>query len=111
MMLFAAASMAAEKPAQLWLTTSNKTVLFELQPALPPFQAAPTNTGPVIDVDDRQRFQTMDGFGFALTGGSAMHLIRMQPGARGRIHRHLDGGLGIGRSFRPNELVPIPPLA
>jgi glucosylceramidase len=89
LILLAGASIAAEKPAQLWLTTSNKTILFALQAALPSFQAATTNTGPIIDVDDRQRFQTMDGFGFALTGGSAMHLIRMQPGARAAILREL----------------------
>lgn len=84
--LFTAGSYAAEKPVQLWLTKIDKSALFTLQPNPQSF-GTNASAGAVIDVDDRQRFQTMDGFGFALTGGSAMHLIRMQPAIRaGLLH-------------------------
>ena len=35
-----------------------------------------------IVIDPRQSFQPVDGFGFALTGGSAEMLMRMSPEAR-----------------------------
>ncbi len=42
-------------------------------------------------VNDRQRYQTIDGFGFALTGGSAQLLMRMDPGARQAFLEELVG--------------------
>jgi glucosylceramidase len=79
---------AAETGVQLWLTRSDRSALFALQPA-GPFFGTNSPSGPVIDVDDKQAFQTMDGFGFALTGGSAMHLVRMQPSIRAALLREL----------------------
>ena len=38
-----------------------------------------------ITLDEKQRLQTMDGFGFALTGGSAELLMKMDPPARAAI--------------------------
>lgn len=54
-----------------------------------------------IIVDARQRFQTIDGFGFALTGGSAQHLIAMSAAKRAEILNELFStqGSGIGISY------------
>ena len=47
------------------------------------------NAFPAIDVNDMQQFQSMDGFGFALTGGSAQLLMRMEPGPRADLLKEL----------------------
>jgi glucosylceramidase len=44
-----------------------------------------------IEVDPAQSFQTIDGFGFAVTGGSAVLLMRMDPSHRQAILQELFG--------------------
>jgi len=62
--------------AQLWLTTSDRSALFALQDAHLHF--AKTQDEPsTVEVNDMQQFQPIDGFGFALTGGSAQLLMHM----------------------------------
>ena len=59
------------------------------------------NIGPVINVDDKQTYQPVDGFGFALTGGSAMHIIRMSVESRAKLLHELfaTDGNNIGVSY------------
>jgi glucosylceramidase len=52
--------------ADFWLTNSDKTVLLTKTAII-----AKSTTSPIIEVDTTQRFQTIDGFGYTLTGGSA----------------------------------------
>ena len=56
---------------------------------------------PVINVDDKQTYQSVDGFGFALTGGSAMHIIRMNAESRAKLLHELfaTDGDNIGVSY------------
>jgi len=86
--------------AELWLTNPDKSALFQKQSAPLNFAVA-TNTHPTITVDDTRTYQTMDGFGFTLTGGSAMHLIRLAPAARTALLRELfaTDGTNIGTSY------------
>jgi hypothetical protein len=63
---------------QVWLTTADRTSLFQEQPKGLAFAKAAT-AKIQIDVDDAVRFQQIDGFGFAMTGGSAQLLMRMAP--------------------------------
>ncbi|MBC7934537.1 MAG: glucosylceramidase [Rhizobacter sp.] len=65
----------------LWLTNTDKSLLFEQQKTALHFKKQ-TNSHPVINVDEKQKFQSMDGFGFTLTGGSAMVINRMNPAKR-----------------------------
>jgi len=67
--------------ARLWLTTADRSAVFASQETPLHFSEA-ANTFPTIDVNDMQRFQTIDGFGFALTGGSAQLLMHMDPARR-----------------------------
>ncbi len=53
-----------------WVTSGDKLSLLDEQNDLPFDNIEPV--GSVISVDTSQQFQTIDGFGFALTGGSAM---------------------------------------
>ena len=73
-----------------WITTPDQAQLLRRQPGSLAFAKA-TGPGPVIEVDDRQRFQTMDGFGYCLTGGSAALLHALSAPARARLLRELFG--------------------
>lgn len=90
----------AQKSADLWLTNPDKSVLFQPQKPSLHFSKAQGKDA-VIDVDDKQTFQTIDGFGFALTGGSAQLLMHMEPGKRAAILHELfaDDGNNLGTSY------------
>ncbi|MGB9465722.1 MAG: glycoside hydrolase family 30 beta sandwich domain-containing protein [Candidatus Acidiferrum sp.] len=83
---------------QLWLTNADKSALFELQKPLLRFSKSSSDE-PTIGVKDRQTFQKIDGFGFALTGGSAKHLAHMDAAKRAALLRELfavdDKNIGI----------------
>ncbi|MEO6733176.1 MAG: glycoside hydrolase family 30 beta sandwich domain-containing protein [Ferruginibacter sp.] len=53
-----------------WMTTANKSSLLQKQNLSLVFTSA-SNGNPSIEVDSTQKFQSIDGFGNALTGGSA----------------------------------------
>lgn len=82
----------------LWLTTPDRTSLFARQSAPLRFSKS-EGTGPVIEINDRQKYQSMDGFGLALTGGSAQLLMRMSAPQRAQLLRELfgtgDGDIGV----------------
>ena len=54
-----------------WLTNADKTVLFQQQKNSALTFSSTPNGYPTIDVDTTQTYQTIDGFGYALTGVSA----------------------------------------
>ena len=85
--------------AAFWLTNPDKSALFQAQPALT-WGSSPA-PGPVIEVDDKQTFQSIDGFGYCLTGGSAQLLHAMTPATRAAILRELfaTDGPNIGVSY------------
>ena len=68
----------------VWLTNPDKSSLFAHQQKQLQFDAK-TNNNPVINVDDKQTYQSMVGFGFALTGGSAGHIINMDAQSRSKL--------------------------
>jgi glucosylceramidase len=71
-----------------WLTTPDGSSLFVQQPAKLRF-ASTFSSAPIIDIDDKKKFQSIDGFGYALTGGSAQLLTRMTPAKRDALLREL----------------------
>jgi len=73
---------------QLWLTNADKSSLFEQQKPSLHF-SKPATQDSTIAIDDHQTFQTIDGFGFALTGGSAQHLAHMDPANRAALLKEL----------------------
>ena len=84
----------------VWLTTADRASLFSRQTS-PLHFGTPKDAIPTIDVDDKQTFQSIDGFGFALTGGSAQLLMRMEAQQRSNLLRELFSpeGKGIGVSY------------
>jgi glucosylceramidase len=84
----------------LWLTKGDKSALFQKQNTKFYFSKTAGAT-PVITIDTTQTFQTIDGFGYTLTGGSAQHLSGMSAAARSALLRELfaTDGTNIGVSY------------
>jgi len=67
----------ADSDVGLWLTRADQSALFEQQNVSLQWSAS-SNDQPTITVDTSKSYQTIEGFGFALTGGSA-YLINNLP--------------------------------
>jgi glucosylceramidase len=90
-LLFAALLLPTTSPAQkvaTWLTTPDGSSLFAQQPSKLRLTSG-TPSADIIDVDNKQTFQSIDGFGYALTGGSAQLLMRMTPAKRAALLHEL----------------------
>jgi glucosylceramidase len=59
-----------------WLTTGDQSVLLAKQTTTLSFGSV-ANSNSNVDVDSSQAFQTLDGFGYSLTGGSAYVINRL----------------------------------
>lgn len=84
-----------------WITTPDRSQLLARQAECIAFADHTDHWHVPIIVDERQAFQPVDGFGFALTGGSAEHLQNMSAPVRRKVLRELFGnGTGeIGISY------------
>lgn len=69
------------------MTTPDEKSLLQRQPAIG-FTKESTNL-PTITIDTAETFQTMDGFGFTLTSGSATLINRMSPKAKENLLNEL----------------------
>lgn len=85
----------------IWLTTPDRSALLTRQKSTLQFQKAAVTGLPVVEVNGKRSYQTMDGFGFALTGGSAQLMMKMNGPQRESLLRELFGtGAGdIGVSY------------
>jgi glucosylceramidase len=99
-LLFSSLTSNAQQQVRMWLTTPDRAALVTPQASALQFSSEAGQL-PVLTVDDAQHFQTMDGFGFALTGGSAQLLMRMGAAQRMALLKGLftAGGDGIGVSY------------
>jgi len=85
---------------QIWLTTVDRAAVFAHQPE--PLRFSPRQSQfPAVAVNDMQQYQSIEGFGFAVTGGSAQLLMRMAPTRRAALLKNLftTEGDGIGVSY------------
>ncbi len=85
---------------EIWLTKANGTVKFQQQQQTPGFSEAQASAV-AIEVDTATAYQSMDGFGYTLTGGSAALIHQMEPQARQSLLQELFSteGNGIGVSY------------
>ena len=90
----------AQTAATLWLTTPDRSALLAKQSPSLPFTNSAAK-GQTIDVDSAKTYQTIDGFGFALTGGSAQLIHHMEAEKRAALLHELvtTNGSGIGVSY------------
>jgi glucosylceramidase len=93
-----AATAATAQDVSLYLTSPDRSALLAPQPPIPFTSAASSQT---ITVNPAKTYQTIDGFGFALTGGSAQLLMHMDPAKRAALLQELftRTGDGIGVSY------------
>ncbi|MGC2767220.1 MAG: hypothetical protein WB607_17050 [Candidatus Acidiferrum sp.] len=91
---------APKSTAQLWLTNADRSALFQKQKEKFHFSVTRAQR-PTIEINDNELLQPIDGFGFALTWGSAQHLYHMDPGKRKALLKELFGTRGndIGISY------------
>jgi len=84
----------------VWLTNADRSALFEQQKQVLQFKKT-ADKNPSISVSTDTTYQSIDGFGFALTGGSAMPIIRMSEPARTALLKELfaTGQNNIGLSY------------
>lgn len=73
-----------------WVTRDARSVLQRMAPVT--FSGSPRSTAiPAIQVSSDPAFQPIEGFGFALTGGSASLLAGLAPAARAALLQELFG--------------------
>ena len=71
-----------------WLTKADSTIRFKRQNVALNFNTSATSNITIV-VDSVQTFQTIDGFGFALTGGSAYLINRLTEAYRNNLLQEL----------------------
>lgn len=97
--LFSSVALLAQSDkVNVWLTNPAASVLFQQQPDL---LFEKSSEKPLIVLNPNQTYQTIDGFGFALTGGSAQHIINMSVASRASLLKELfaTDGENIGASY------------
>src|SRR5882762_3068091 len=72
---------AGAKKVAVWLTTRDKSSLLAEEASQLSFVKAAPGASAIV-IDDHTHFQTMDGFGHSLTGGTAQLMMKMSPTAR-----------------------------
>ena len=76
---------------KVWETSSDGEMCMTLRPEKYEFSDRGTTRAVPVTVDERQHFQQMQGFGYALTGGSAELMMKMSASARAELIRSLFG--------------------
>jgi glucosylceramidase len=83
-----------------WLTKSDESVKLQKQTGILAF-ATPVNQYPIIAIDENSTFQTIDGFGYTLTGGSAEMINTLNASKKQELLQELFGSAAnsIGVSY------------
>lgn len=99
-LLFTITLAAQAQQVEVWLTNADKSALLQKQNQNLRFGNEKTD-GPTIFVDDTKKFQTMDGFGFTLTGGSATLINQLNETKKADLLKELfaTNGYSIGISY------------
>lgn len=90
-LLLSTVSAQKGKSIQTWFTSPAQNVFFKKQVAPVYFKSSDSARPTVIDIDDTKRYQSIDGFGFSLTGGSALNLMKMKKEERLALLQELFG--------------------
>jgi glucosylceramidase len=81
---------AVTNEMDFWLTKGNQSAVLQKQTSVLAFGTA-YNTYANIEVDDSKVFQTIDGFGYTLTGGSAQVINQLNTQKRQELLKELFG--------------------
>ncbi|TRX35467.1 glucosylceramidase [Flavobacterium sp. ZT3R18] len=90
----------AKNEVDFWLTKGDQTTLLQKQTGILAFGNS-VNIYPNIEVDGTKTYQTVDGFGFTLTGGSAHVINQLTPQKKKDLLQELFGSEvnSIGLSY------------
>jgi glucosylceramidase len=91
-------SAPAVNDVDFWLTTGDQASLLQQQSGVLSFGTT-ANAYNTIDVDSIQTYQTIDGFGYSLTGGSAYLIKRMGTAESASLLNELFSSSGIAVSY------------
>jgi glucosylceramidase len=80
----------ATNEVDFWLTTASQGALLQKQTGILSFGTT-SNTNSDIEVDSAQAFQTVDGFGYTLTGGSATLINQLDAATKSGLLQELFG--------------------
>lgn len=85
---------------EYWLTTASQSSLLQKQDTALVFGKM-ANSNSTIEVDEKQRFQSVDGFGYTLTGGSATLINKLDATKKAALLDELfgNGPASIGVSY------------
>jgi glucosylceramidase len=100
LLLIPFSTLAQKKNPQLWLTSADRSALFQKQKEVFHFSSK-QGQHPTIEILSDKSLQPIDGFGFALTWGSAQHLYHMDAVKRKALLKELFSttGKNIGISY------------
>lgn len=84
----------------IWLTTGyQKSLLARQNQGLSFTSAATATAGPLIEINDKQTYQSIDGFGYTLTGGSATLINKLPEVTKDSLLKELfstkNNGIGV----------------
>ena len=82
----------------MWLTRGDQSALLQKQTDILSFGTT-ANSFPNIDIDSTTAYQSVDGFGYTLTGSSAYLIRRMGTAESAALLNELFGSNGIGVSY------------
>jgi glucosylceramidase len=84
---------------QVWITSPTQEIFFEEQPMIQFSNIS--EDFPTIEINENISYQQMEGFGFTLTQGSALHLIQMDEEGRRNLLMELfgTGSTSLGISY------------
>ncbi len=80
----------SKKNIDAWLTKADETIKLQKQTSILAFTTA-SNSFQNIDIDVSQTYQTVDGFGYTLTGGSAEVINTLSPSKKQELLQDLFG--------------------
>ena len=85
--------------AEAWITTGDQTSLLTKQSTTLKFADVQKSNVPVIEVDESKKYQSIDGFGYTLTGGSATLINRLPEAEKKALIKELfstkNNGIGV----------------
>jgi glucosylceramidase len=92
---------APQSEVSLWVTAPDQSKLLSRQDVVLNFLPNTPSGEDIIEIDDNQKYQTIDGFGYTLTGGSAELINALPSPQKEQLIREIfsNKGDGIGSNY------------
>ncbi|SDR14229.1 glucosylceramidase [Chryseobacterium soldanellicola] len=84
-------------PVEVWITKGDQSV--KLQQQSTAYFSNASGSGTTVEIDPSQVFQTVDGFGYTLTGGSVAVINQLSASKKQELLNDLFSSTGIGVSY------------